>query len=132
MAFQSPATNYAEKRIDFTNLVSLSPTSTYVWECTSDYPEHGILKGSLLAVDRSLKPKHDNLVIANVDNELVICKLLLTPVPSVQVLSNQSSIIPLNESAELPIWGVIAYVLTDLAGQGFSQVTSVSQDLSNE
>lgn len=51
MAFQSPATSYAEKRIDFTNLVSLSPTSTYVWECTSDYPEHGILRGSLLAVE---------------------------------------------------------------------------------
>ncbi|EPJ2775208.1 hypothetical protein ACTHEV_005167 [Klebsiella pneumoniae] len=88
--------------------------------------------GDTIAVDRSLKPKHDNLVIANVDNELVICKLLLTPVPAVQMLSNQSSITPLNEGAELPIWGVIAYVLTDLAGQGFSQVTSVSQDLSNE
>jgi len=37
MAFQSPAANYAEKRIDFTNLVSLSQNSTYVWECTSDY-----------------------------------------------------------------------------------------------
>ncbi|MEY8772750.1 S24 family peptidase [Erwinia sp. ACCC 02193] len=132
MAFQSPATNYAEKRIDFTNLVSLSPNSAYVWECTSDYPACGILKGSLLAVDRSLKPKHGNLVIASVDDELVIRRLILTPDPALQTLTGQSTIIPIKEGNESPIWGVIAYALTDLAGLGFSQIESAAMDLPNE
>ncbi|MCG7391160.1 S24 family peptidase [Pantoea sp. ACRSB] len=132
MAFQSPATNYAEKRIDFTNLVSLSPHSTYVWECTNDYPACGILKGSLLAVDRSLKPKHGNLVIASVDDELVIRRLLLTPAPALQTLTGQCMITPIKEGYESPIWGVIAYALTDLAGLGFSQIEPAALDLPNE
>lgn len=132
MAFQSPAANYAENRIDFTNLVSLSPHSTYVWECTSDYPACGILKGSLLAVDRSLKPKHGNLVIASVDDELVIRRLVLTPAPALQTLTGQCTIYPIKEGAESPIWGVIAYALTDLAGVGFSQVDFSTMDLPNE
>lgn len=132
MAFQSPAANYAEKRIDFTNLCSLSANSTYVWECTSDYPACGILKGSLLAVDRSLRPKHGNLVIASVDDELVIRRLFLTPAPALQALAGQCAITPLQEGAELPIWGVIAYALTDLAGIGFSQIESAPPDLPNE
>jgi DNA polymerase V len=132
MAFQSPAANYAEKRIDFTNLVSLSPHSTYVWKCTSDYPSCGILKGSLLAVDRSLKPKHGNLVIASVDDELVIRRLVLTPALALQNLTDQCTIKPIKEGSESPIWGVIAYALTDLAGVGFSQIDSAATDLSKE
>ncbi|POU40271.1 peptidase [Pantoea sp. PSNIH5] len=132
MAFQSPAAKYAEKRIDFTNLVSLSQNSTYVWECTSDYPACGILKGSLLAVDRSLTPKHGNLVIASVDDELVIRRLLLVPAPALQALTGQCSIIPIKEGNESPIWGVIAYALTDLAGLGFSQIETEALELPDE
>lgn len=119
MAFQSPAANFTEQRLDFTNLVNLSSHSSYVFECATDYPDIGILKGSLLAVDRAIPFKHDQIVIANVDNDLVLRRLLLTPVPALQELDGIRTITPLPHDQELPVWGVIAYVLTDMAGSGF-------------
>lgn len=91
-----------------------------------------ILKGSLLAVDRSLEPRHGNLVITSVDDELVIRRLLLTPAPALQTLTGQCMITPIKDGNESPIWGVIAYVLTDLAGLGFSQIEFSALDLTNK
>lgn len=119
MAFQSPAANFTEQRLDFTTLVKLSSHSSYVFESASDYPDIGILKGSLLAVDRAIPFKHDQIVIANVDNDLVLRRLLFTPVTALQELDGSRTITPLSHDHELPIWGVIAYVLTDMAGSGF-------------
>lgn len=124
MAFQSPAAGYAEQRLNFGDLVSLSPYSTYILRSASDYPEVGIVKNSLLAVDRSIAPKHGHIVIANVENELVIRRLLLTPVPALQELGDINQVRPLAESDQAPVWGVVAYVLTDMAGLGFNQLTA--------
>lgn len=122
MAFQSPAAGYAEQRIRFSDLVHLSPYSTYVLRSAGDYPGAGIVEGSLLAVDRGLTPAHGQIVIAEVDNELVIRRLLLTPAPALQTLNGECSVTQLNEDEPLPIWGVVAYALTDLAGLGFRQM----------
>ena len=67
MAFQPPAAGYAEQRICFSDLVHLSPYSTYVLRSAGDYPGAGIVEGSLLAVDRGLTPAHGQIVIAEVD-----------------------------------------------------------------
>lgn len=119
MAFQNPAQNYAEQRLNFGDLVTLSPHSTFLLRSVSDYPDTGILKGSILAIDRSLTPQHGNIVVANVDNELVLRRLLLRPSPALQELAGDLRIAPLQEGDELPVWGVVAYTLTDMAGLGF-------------
>lgn len=119
MAFQSPAANFTEQRLDFTNLVKLSSHSSYVFKSASDYPDIGILKGSLLAVDRAIPFKHDQIVIANVGDDLVLRRLLLTPIAALQELDGPKTIIPMPSNQDLPVWGVIAYVLTDIAGSGF-------------
>jgi len=120
MAFQSPAANFTEQRLDFTSLVNLSSHSSYVFKSASDYPDIGILKGSLLAVDRAIPFKHDQIVIANVDDDLVLRRLLLTPVAALQELDGPRAITPLPSNEDMPVWGVIAYVLTDMAGSGFN------------
>lgn len=119
MAFQNPAQNYAEQRLSFGDLVTLSPHSTYLLRSVSDYPDTGILKGSILAVDRRLTPQHGNIVIANVDNELVLRRILLKPSPALQELDGELRVSLLSEGEEFPIWGVVAYALTDMAGLGF-------------
>lgn len=123
MAFQSPASGYAEQRLNFGDLVQLSPHSTYILQSASDYPAAGIVRGSLLAVDRGLTPKHGHIVIANVENELVIRRLLLMPVLALQELSGECPVTPLTENEQLPVWGVVAYALTDMAGLGFNHVS---------
>lgn len=120
MAFQNPAQNFAEQRLNFGDLVSLSPHSTYLMRSAGDYPDAGILKGSLLAVDRALTPRHNHIIVAQVGDELVLRRLILHPRPALQELGEESNKVVLEEFAELPVWGVVAYAVTDLAGIGFN------------
>ncbi len=58
MAFQSPAQNYTETRLSLGDLVHLSPYSTYLMRSDSSFPDAGIVKGSVLAIDRALRRRH--------------------------------------------------------------------------
>jgi len=119
MAFQNPAQNYAEERLNLGDLVHLSPYSTFLVRSGSECPDAGIIKGSILAVDRALTPQHGQIIVAEIDGELVLKRLLLNPVPALQALSGDNKLSFIDASAELPVWGVVAYALTDIAGLGF-------------
>lgn len=121
MAFQNPAQNFAERRLNLGDLVTLSPHATYLVRSDSHYPETGILRGSVLAVDRSLTPQHGHIIVAELDGELVLRRLLTTPVAALQELGDEERITPVGDDHALPVWGVVACVLTDMAGVGFNQ-----------
>lgn len=120
MAFQSPAQNYRETRLNLGDLISLSAYSTYLMRSDCDIPDAGIVKGSVLAIDRALTPAHGQLIVAEVDGELTLRRLLLTPVPALQALDADETVTLIDVSQPLPVWGVVAYALTDVAGLGFS------------
>lgn len=120
MAFQSPAQNYTETRLNLGDLVHLSPYSTYLMRSDSNFPDAGIVKGSVLAIDRALTPTHGQLIVAELDGELILRRLLLNPIAALQALDADETVTLLDVSQELPIWGVVAYALTDVAGVGFS------------
>jgi len=120
MAFQSPAQNYTETRLNLGDLVHLSPYSTYLMRSDSNFPDAGIIKGSVLAIDRALIPAHGQLIVAELDGELTLRRLLLNPVPALQALDADETVTLLDVSQALPIWGVVAYALTDVAGVGFN------------
>jgi len=120
MAFQSPAQNYTEKRLELGDLVYLSPHSTYLVRSDSAFPDAGIIKGSVLAINRALIPGDGQLVIAEVDGELILRRLQLKPVPALQASDRSEPVYLLDPAQPLPIWGVVAYALTDVAGLGFN------------
>lgn len=120
MAFQSPAQNYTETRLNLGDLVHLAPHSTYLMRSDSSFPDAGIVKGSVLAIDRALVPAHGQLIVAEFDGELTLRRLLLDPVPALQAPDADEIITLLDVSQGLPIWGVVAYALTDVAGLGFT------------
>lgn len=120
MAFRSPAQNYTETRLILGDLVRLSAYSTYLMRSDSDFPDAGIVKGSVLAIDRALTPAHGQLIVAEVDGELSLQRLLLNPVPALQVLDADETVTLIDVSQPLLVWGVVAYPLTDVAGMGFS------------
>lgn len=120
MAFQNPALNFAEQRLSLGDLVTVSSHSTFLVRSDSSYPEAGIMKGSVLAIDRALTPQHKHTIVADISGELVLRRLLINPVPALQELQDDQTITLLDETQELPVWGVVAYALTDIAGLGFS------------
>ena len=86
----------------------------------SDCPDAGILRGSVLAIDRALSPAHGQLIVAEVDGELALRRLLLNPVPALQAFDPDETVTLLDVNQALPVWGVVAYALTDVAGLGFN------------
>ncbi|MBP2171625.1 DNA polymerase V [Erwinia toletana] len=120
MAFQSPAHNYTEARLSLGDLAHLSPYSTYLMRSDSSFPDAGIVKESVLAIDRALVPAHGQLIVAEFDGELTLRRLLLDPVPALQAPDSDETITLLDVSQGLPVWGVVAYALTDVAGLGFN------------
>jgi len=76
--FSSPAQDYSEDRLHIIQKLVKDPTNTYYFEMeNNDMAVYGIVKGALLIVDRSMKPKHGTIVIANVEGEWITRKLIL-------------------------------------------------------
>ena len=65
----------------------------------------GINNGAILIVDRSLEPKHGDIVIASIDGAYA-CKRLLVPTPKVGLLSENIKYPPifLKNGEELILW----------------------------
>ena len=62
--FQSPAEDHAERRLDITDKIVVDPDSTfYVKMETNSMEEFGILKGSILVIDRSLMASHGAIIL---------------------------------------------------------------------
>lgn len=94
MAFQNPAQNFAEQRLNLGDLVTLSPHSTFIVRSDTNYPEAGIMKGSVLAIDRAITPQHQHIIVAEIDGELALRRLLLNPVAALQELSGDENCNP--------------------------------------
>lgn len=62
MAFQNPAQNFAEQRLNLSDLDTLFPHSTFLVRSDSSYPEAGIIQGSVLAIDHALPPQHRHIL----------------------------------------------------------------------
>jgi DNA polymerase V len=74
--FSSPAQDYDEERLHIIQKLVKDPTNTYYFEMESnDMSAYGIVKGALLVVDRSLKPKQGSIIIVNVEGEWITRKL---------------------------------------------------------
>lgn len=68
--FPSPAADYLHETLSLTNLLVTHPSATFLAWAEGDSMElAGIFDGDLLVVDRSLTPKHNDVVIASVDSQ---------------------------------------------------------------
>lgn len=84
MAFQNPTQNFSEQRLSLGDLFARSPNSTFLVRSDNNYPEAGIMQGSILAIDRALTPQHRHIIVAEVNGELLLRRLLMKPVPALQ------------------------------------------------
>jgi len=112
--FPSPATDYVEDDIDLnSHLIKNTPSTFLIRVQGKSMDDTGIHNGDLLIVDRSLDPKNFSIVIANVNEELVVKSFLrqnnqnfLTSGPK-----KYKDKINLSENSEIFIWGVVTYVI---------------------
>ena len=77
--------------------------STFFWRLETEVTELGWPSGSVLAVDRALDPKGNELVVVVADDEFLLCRFF------------KGGFRRLNgEPVEAVLWGVVTYVIQEL------------------
>jgi len=111
--FPSPADNYIEKSLDFNEYLIRHPSATFCLRVSGDSMINaGIFSGDILVVDRSLRPLHDNIVVAILDGDMTVKRLAVRRDSLVLMPENdQYPPIIINDPASLQIWGVVTYVI---------------------
>lgn len=112
--FPSPADDYIEKHIDLNAHLVRHPSATFFLRVQGDsMTGAGIFDKDLLVVDRAVKPSHNAIVIAVVDGELTVKRLVLRDGGGVELHPENANypVLRLTEHQELNIWGVVTHVV---------------------
>lgn len=111
--FPSPADDYIETHLDLNKHLVKHPAATFFLKAFGDsMTGAGIVSGDLLVVDRSLEATHGKIVIAAINGELTV-KRLLKSAGKIQLLAenNRFKAIEITGEEELVIWGVVTHVI---------------------
>ncbi len=107
--FPSPADDFVVERLDVMQLLVKHPQATYFWRVRGDsMREAGIDDGSIIAVDRALRPKHGCIVVALVDGECTV-KFLYQRAGRIKLKAANPTypdIVP-RDSQTIEVWGVV-------------------------
>jgi DNA polymerase V len=107
--FPSPADDYIDQQLDLNRHLIRNPRATFIVTAEGDsMTGEGIYSGDALIVDRSLTPKHESIVIACIEGELTVKKLVYREGKPYLVAANPNyPAIEVREGDELIIWGVV-------------------------
>lgn len=114
--FPSPAADFEENALNLHSLVVQNPASTFFIRAKGDSMiEAGILSDDLLVVDRSRKPRSGDIIIASLEGEMVV-KRLLVKGSTILLVSENSKYLPLSigPDREFATWGVVTHIVRRL------------------
>ena len=111
--FPSPAGDYIESRLDLNELLVLHPSATFFVRVAGDSMQGaGIHDGDILVVDRSLEPGSGSVVVAAVNGELTVKRLMRREGACVLLPDNEAyQCLDIPEGADVHIWGVATSVI---------------------
>jgi DNA polymerase V len=111
--FPSPATDHEEHTLDLHELLVEHPTATFFVRVKGDSMNGAhICSGDLLVVDRAVSPTSGKIVVALLDGEFTVKRLLRQNETWVLAAENPKyPSIKINEGHEFQVWGVVTYVI---------------------
>ncbi|MEP6605299.1 MAG: translesion error-prone DNA polymerase V autoproteolytic subunit [Nitrosospira sp.] len=107
--FPSPADDYSEKALDLNTYLVRNKTATFFFRVIGDSMTGAhIHDGDMLAVDRSIEPKHGHIVLAVINNEYTV-KRLHSCDGVIELHAENPAYPPIcfQEYDELQVWGVV-------------------------
>lgn len=108
----SPAEDYLDGSVDLNAHLIPRPAATYIVRAGGwSMRDVGISDGDELVVDRSLTARHGHVVIAVLDGEFVVKRLILTGPGAPKLAAANSDYPDLPVTGEVTIWGVVTYCL---------------------
>jgi DNA polymerase V len=117
--FPSPADDHAESGLNLNELLE-NPAATFcAWAEGDSMIDLGILDGDLMIIDRSLAPRNDDVVVADMNGAFTVKRLVQKPDGSFLMPANPDyPAIPITADDEIRIWGVVVRVIHDLRATG--------------
>ncbi|WP_373094986.1 translesion error-prone DNA polymerase V autoproteolytic subunit [Zhongshania sp.] len=110
--FPSPAQDYIERTLDLNELCVKHPAATFFVRVQGDsMSDAGIYPNDILAVDRSLKAVHGDIVIACLDSEMTVKELALKPTTKLIPRNAAYEAIEIGSGSDLEIFGVVTNVI---------------------
>ncbi len=118
--FPSPAGDYLESLPSLNELLIKHPAETFVGRATGDSMiERGILDGSLLIIDRTITPSHNETIVASIGGELTI-KILDLKHRQLRPANPKHKPIPLPDDLDVVCEGVVTYCITPQQNYAFA------------
>lgn len=117
--FPSPATDYIESELDFNQLLIKNRAATYAVRAEGDSMINaGIFPGDIMIIDRSVTAKPNDIIIASLDKEFTV-KRLIKKDKRFFLLPENSSYpeIEIKESDDFMVWGVVTYTIHNFRGK---------------
>ncbi len=111
--FPSPADDHLNGNLDLNTYLVKHPHATFFTRVNGDsMADAGIHAGDLLIVDRSLEPRDGQVVIAAVDGELTVKRLVKRPGKvSLQAANPDSPPLLIHAESDCIIWGVVTHAI---------------------
>jgi DNA polymerase V len=114
--FPSPADDYLDRKLDLNEHLIKNPAATFFVRVAGDsMTGAGINDNDILVVDRSLEPCSGSIVIAVINGELTV-KRLLKGKDSCRLIAENPDYadLEIDEETPLEIWGVATYAIHSL------------------
>lgn len=107
--FPSPADDYIEDRLDLNQLLVSNQPATFFLRVKGDSMINaGIHDGDIIVVDRSVQPVDRSVVVAVVDGELTVKRLIMrSGTAELHAENPKYAPIRFQDGQELIIWGVV-------------------------
>jgi DNA polymerase V len=114
--FPSPADDYLDRKLDLNEYLVKNPAATFFVRVAGDsMTGAGINDNDILVVDRSLEPCSGKIVIAVVNGELTVKRLIKNKTSCRLAAENPDyPDLEITEDTPLEIWGVAVYAIHSL------------------
>jgi len=111
--FPSPADDFVEKSIDLNEELVSTPEATFFVRVRGEsMQDAGIRDGDILVVDRAIRPKDNQIVVAMLDGDFTVKRFRNRGGQFCLEAENPAfASIPVGENQELVIWGVVTFII---------------------
>ena len=121
--FPSPAEDYLDCPLDLNELLVKKPAATFFVRAKGDSMiQAGIFEGDILIIDRSLQPRSGQVVLAVVNGEFTLKRMIIAKASApnsvskiiLQPENSKYQPIEINEEMEFQVWGVAVHCIHKL------------------
>ena len=111
--FPSPAEDHMDVGLDLNEYIVKHPSATfYIYAKGNSMVDAGICDGDIMVIDRSLEPRSKDVVIAIINGEFTV-KRILKKNESIYLNPANKEYCPIlvTEDMEFEIWGVVTHTI---------------------